>query len=174
MAMAGISSELRQIELRTGVTFACMFKQIGGDMGSQRGRSTISSSAPASVGWARSRSATAPSVVLPPAGIGIGRGRDVASNEAMGGRDWLRPEAGEWRCLILRAYRNWDFPKGCLNQRRNRTGGGVARDRRGNRLDKAAVSVGRAVLRKRALQSRQQGGSLLSGGFGAGRRCLAD
>jgi len=24
----------------------------------------------------------------------------------------LRPEAGEWRCLILRAYRNWDFPKG--------------------------------------------------------------
>ncbi|WP_354684295.1 bis(5'-nucleosyl)-tetraphosphatase [Cupriavidus necator] len=24
----------------------------------------------------------------------------------------LRPQAGEWRCLILRAYRNWDFPKG--------------------------------------------------------------
>lgn len=24
----------------------------------------------------------------------------------------LRPGPGEWRCLILRAYRNWDFPKG--------------------------------------------------------------
>lgn len=24
----------------------------------------------------------------------------------------LRRERGEWRCLVLRAYRNWDFPKG--------------------------------------------------------------
>lgn len=24
----------------------------------------------------------------------------------------LRQVAGEWRCLLLRAYRNWDFPKG--------------------------------------------------------------
>jgi hypothetical protein len=50
MAMAGIPSELRQIELWTGVTVACMFKQIGNGMGSQRVRSAISSSAPASVG----------------------------------------------------------------------------------------------------------------------------
>ncbi|RWA56379.1 hypothetical protein AU476_03285 [Cupriavidus sp. UYMSc13B] len=24
----------------------------------------------------------------------------------------LRPIAGQWHCLILRAYRNWDMPKG--------------------------------------------------------------
>ncbi|AGW95522.1 NUDIX domain-containing protein [Cupriavidus sp. DF5525] len=24
----------------------------------------------------------------------------------------LRPTAGQWLCLILRAYRNWDMPKG--------------------------------------------------------------
>jgi bis(5'-nucleosidyl)-tetraphosphatase len=24
----------------------------------------------------------------------------------------LRPHGGEWRCLLLRAYRNWGFPKG--------------------------------------------------------------
>lgn len=50
MAMAGIPSELRQIELWTRRDGRCMFKQIGNGMGSQRVRSAISSSAPASVG----------------------------------------------------------------------------------------------------------------------------
>lgn len=27
----------------------------------------------------------------------------------------IRFRAGQWRCLLLRAYRNWDFPKGRLN-----------------------------------------------------------
>lgn len=26
----------------------------------------------------------------------------------------LRQGAGGWRCLLLRAYRNWDFPKGMV------------------------------------------------------------
>ena len=26
-----------------------------------------------------------------------------------------RPDAGEWLCLLLRAYRDWDFPKGGID-----------------------------------------------------------
>ena len=26
----------------------------------------------------------------------------------------VRPADGAWRCLVLRAYRNWDFPKGLV------------------------------------------------------------
>lgn len=26
----------------------------------------------------------------------------------------MRPESGDWRVLVLRCYRNWDFPKGTV------------------------------------------------------------
>ena len=28
----------------------------------------------------------------------------------------VRRVAGDWRCLLLRCYRNWDFPKGLIEQ----------------------------------------------------------
>jgi bis(5'-nucleosidyl)-tetraphosphatase len=31
----------------------------------------------------------------------------------------LRPDAGEWHCLLLRAYRNWGFPKGEIDPGEN-------------------------------------------------------
>jgi len=38
--------------------------------------------------------------------------RDTGPGPRKAGVVVLRPHGGEWRCLLLRAYRNWGFPKG--------------------------------------------------------------
>jgi bis(5'-nucleosidyl)-tetraphosphatase len=38
--------------------------------------------------------------------------RDTGAGPRKAGVVVLRPHGGEWRCLLLRAYRNWGFPKG--------------------------------------------------------------
>jgi len=38
--------------------------------------------------------------------------RDTRAEPRKAGVVVLRPHGGEWRCLLLRAYRNWGFPKG--------------------------------------------------------------
>jgi len=38
--------------------------------------------------------------------------RDTGAGPRKAGVVVLRPHSGEWRCLLLRAYRNWGFPKG--------------------------------------------------------------
>ena len=39
-------------------------------------------------------------------------GRQPVTQPRKAGVVVLRPVDGEWRCLLLRAYRNWGFPKG--------------------------------------------------------------
>ena len=38
--------------------------------------------------------------------------RETSTHPRKAGVIVLRPHDGEWRCLLLRAYRNWGFPKG--------------------------------------------------------------
>ena len=38
--------------------------------------------------------------------------RETGAQPRKAGVIVLRPHGGEWRCLLLRAYRNWGFPKG--------------------------------------------------------------
>jgi bis(5'-nucleosidyl)-tetraphosphatase len=70
----------------------------------------------------------------------------------------LRRFNDAWRCLLLRAYRNWDFPKG-NRRRRNamlRHAGG------GGNGDSTRISLGRYFPRHRTVR-RWQGCALLLG-----------
>jgi len=40
--------------------------------------------------------------------------RTTGPDERSAGVVVVRREAGDWRVLVLRAYRNWDFPKGLI------------------------------------------------------------
>ena len=46
-------------------------------------------------------------------------GHELATPPRKAGVVVLRPGEGEWHCLLLRAYRNWGFPKGEIDPAEN-------------------------------------------------------
>ena len=49
-----------------------------------------------------------------PSAIPTGTIEPVTTTRLAAGVVVVRPAAPGWRCLVLRAYRNWDFPKGVV------------------------------------------------------------
>ena len=72
----------------------------------------------------------------------------------------VRQAAAGWLFLMLRAYRNWDFPKGLVETGEDPSARRAARSHGRNADRRSAVRLGRPLLRNRSLQP-QQGGALL-------------
>ena len=85
----------------------------------------------------------------------------------------LRRTSRGWRMLVLRAYKNWDFPKGLVEEGRRPDRRGQARSDRGDRSRRSRFQIRRELSRDRTLR-QQQGRALLPGGHDGGGHQAAD